>query len=395
MAFAATHHIRELTWPHLLILICGRWLISLAFRIVYPLLVFLAAGFAVDLSTASLLITVQVGASLLSPFGGVLSDNIGDRATMIWSGITFALGAAICALSHTFYLFLCGYAVIGLAIALGMPALQSYVSARSRYERRARMLGVLELSWALSALLGVPLMTWVAEQFGIAAVFASMASAGVVVVLLYIALPNDYQPLLHPSSQPLPAGNVLRIWQQPGILAALGFVFAQLAAVELIFVSYAGWLSSAFGATTTELGLVFALLGIVELAGSLGATLLTDRIGKRRAVLGGFLLVGIWLLLLAQSSSWPIFLTLLLAFDLCFEFAIVSTFPLISGLSAQHRGAILAMMNACIGGGRIVGSLAGPWLSVTAGYPLTSTIAGALALIGAGLGILFIREGNA
>lgn len=126
---------------------------------VYPLLGFLATGFAVDLTTASLLITVQVAASLLSPLGGMLSDSIGDRATMIWGGVIFTIGAALCALSAAFIPCLFGYAVIGLAIAVGMPALQSYVSARSRYERRAQMLGVLELSWALSALLGVPLIT--------------------------------------------------------------------------------------------------------------------------------------------------------------------------------------------------------------------------------------------
>ncbi|RMD76529.1 MAG: MFS transporter, partial [Chloroflexi bacterium] len=136
-------------------------------------------------------------------------------------------------------------------------------------------------------------------------------------------------------------------------------------------------------------------LGVVELLGALTATLFTDRIGKRRAVLGGFALVGIWLLLLPHSNWWPVFLTLLLAFDLCFEFAIVSTFPLISGLNAQNRGAILAAMTACIGGGRIVGSLIGPWLSTIAGYTLNSTLAGICVLIGVGMGWWLMHEGRA
>ncbi|OAN46190.1 MFS transporter [Chloroflexus islandicus] len=395
MTTLTAQYARELTWPQLLTLVWGRWLVSLAFRMVYPLLGFLAAGFAVDLTTASLLITVQVAASLLSPLGGMLSDSIGDRATMIWGGVIFTIGAALCAMSAAFIPFLLGYAVIGLAIAVGMPALQSYVSARSRYERRARMLGVLELSWALSALLGVPLITWGAERWGIAPIFAGLTIAGSMMVISYIMLPNDAQPPSRQPHQPASANQLWHLLRQPNILAALGFIFIQLAAVELIFVSYAGWLSSAFNATTAELGFVFGLLGVVELIGSLGATLFTDRIGKRRAVLGGFLLVGVWLLLLPQSGSWPVFLALLLAFDLCFEFAIVSTFPLMSGLSAQWRGALLALMTACIGGGRIVGSLAGPWISATASYALTSTIAGILVLIGVGIGVLFMKEGDA
>lgn len=287
-----------------------------------------------------------------------------------------------------------GYTVIGLAIALGMPALQSYVSARSQYEQRARMLGVLELSWALSALLGVPLATIIAEQLSIGTVFGLLALAGVVTIGLYAILPGDppvSATLRAAGSQTYDMGAVFR---QTAVLAALGVIFIQLAAVELIFVSYAGWLSSAFGVTTTELGLVFALLGLVELVGSLAATLFTDRIGKRRAVLTGFTLVGCWLLLLPFSGTWPIFLVVLLAFDLCFEFAIVSVFPLVSGLSVRSRGAILALMTACIGGGRVLGSLAGPWISATAGYTMNSILAGGLVFLGVGLGILFMREGR-
>ncbi|WP_298819308.1 MFS transporter [Chloroflexus sp.] len=388
--------LRELTWSQIVALIWGRWLMSLAFRIVYPLLAFLAAGFTIDLSAASLLITVQVAASLLSPLGGALSDRFGDRVTLIWSSAIFTLGATICAFSNAFIPFMIGYAVIGLAIALGMPALQSYVSARSRYERRARMLGALELSWALSALIGVPLATAIAERFGIGAVFGSLALAGASMIGLYAILPVDPPALApsHPAGSSTSAANTMAVLRQPTVVAALGFILIQLAAVELIFVSYAGWLSSVFGATTTQLGLVFALLGLVELIGSLTATLFTDRIGKRRAVLAGFALVGIWLLLLPLSGSWPVFLAVLLAFDLCFEFAIVSAFPLFSGLSARGRGAILAMMTACIGGGRILGSLAGPWITATAGYTLNSMLAGGLVLLGVGLGVWMIREGR-
>jgi hypothetical protein len=84
-----------------------------------------------------------------------------------------------------------------------------------------------------------------------------------------------------------------------------------------------------------------------------------------------------------------------LAFDLCFEFAIVSTFPLVSGLSAQGRGTVLAAMTASIGGGRILGSLIAPWLSITIGYGFNSILAGILVLGAVGFGIMTIREGRA
>ena len=394
MTTLSTTSSQTLSWPHIAILVWMRWLISLVFRLVYPLLTFLATSFAVDLSTASLLITIQVGASLLSPLGGMLSDRFGDRTTIFWSGILFVVGTVVCAFSYHFWLFLFGYGIIGLAVAIAMPALQSYVSARSHYTQRGRMLGILELSWSLSALLGVPLVTWTADRFGLDTVFFALAVVGVINVALTMVLPNDEQ--IHALY--IRSTSESRLWhlvRQPAILSTLIFIFVQMAAVELIFVSYAGWLSSTFGSTTTELGFVFGLLGVVELVGALIATLFTDRIGKQRAVLGGFALVGIWLLLLPHSASWSLFLTLLLAFDLCFEFAIVSTFPLVSGLSAQGRGTVLAAMTASIGGGRILGSLMAPWLSVTIGYGFNSILAGILVLGAVGFGITTIREGRA
>src|SRR5690606_18845196 len=73
---------RGLGWGALAILLVGRIAFNTAFRVVYPLLAFLATGLEVSLSTASLLVTMQVGTTLLSPLGGVLSDARGERFTM-------------------------------------------------------------------------------------------------------------------------------------------------------------------------------------------------------------------------------------------------------------------------------------------------------------------------
>src|SRR5205809_3459671 len=71
-----------LTRRQLVLLFAGRLAVNTAFRLVYPLLAFLAAGLAVDLRTASLLITVQVAATLISPLGGRLADIYGELVVM-------------------------------------------------------------------------------------------------------------------------------------------------------------------------------------------------------------------------------------------------------------------------------------------------------------------------
>lgn len=397
MATQAATAGERITWRELWILLGGRLVFNTAFRLVYPLLAFLAAGFGVSLQTASLLVTVQVGATLLSPLGGRLTDARGERAALAAGLALLTAGAATCALAPGFWQFLGGYAMVGLGTALFMPAVQAYASNRSSYGERGRVLGFLELSWALAALVGVGGLTQLVEaRGGLPAAFLVIAVAGGTMLALTLTLAGGGRGAA-PGAR---AGGgreagLLAALGQPGVAAALAFVAVQMLAVELVFVAYAGWLTADFGASTRQLGLVFGLLGLAELGGSLGATMLTDRIGKRRAVLLGFAATGgLVLLLPATAGSWWLFLPLFLLFMLCFEFAIVSYFPLVSGLGAGARGRVLALAVAASGVGRIGGSLLGALLFERAGFWANGVTAGATALLGVALGAALVREGR-
>lgn len=392
-----------LSWRELAILLGGRLVFNTGFRLLYPLLAFLSVGFGVSLQTASLLVTVQVAATLLSPLGGAFSDARGERAALIGGLALFCAGAVVCALAPSFWPFLAGYALIGLATALFMPAVQSYASNRSDYSQRGRVLGFLELSWALAAMVGVTGLALLVELRGTwGPAFAVLGAVGALMLALTLTLDYGRGSLEREGRldregrerKGLLAGMGAAL-RAPSVAATLAFVTLQMCAVELIFVAYAAWLEGDFGASTQQLGLVFGLVGLAELGGALGATLFTDRVGKRRAVLLGFTATGLLMLLLPSSAgNWGLFLVLFLLFGLCFEFAIVSIFPLVSGLGAGARGTVLALAVAASGLGRIVGSLAGPRLFAGAGFWANGLLAGAIALAGVALGWALVREGR-
>jgi len=391
-----------LSWRELAILLGGRLVFNTGFRLLYPLLAFLSVGFGVSLQTASLLVTVQVAATLLSPLGGAFSDARGERAALIGGLALFCAGAVVCALAPSFWPFLAGYALIGLATALFMPAVQAYASNRSDYSQRGRVLGFLELSWALAAMVGVAGLALLVELRGTwGPAFAVLGAVGALMLALTLTLDHGRGRLERErrerggeGREGLLAGMGAAL-RAPSVAATLAFVTLQMCAVELIFVAYAAWLEGDFGASTRQLGLVFGLVGLAELGGSLGATLFTDRVGKRRAVLLGFSATGLLMLLLPSSAgNWGLFLVLFLLFGLCFEFAIVSVFPLVSGLGAGARGTVLALAVAASGLGRIVGSLAGPRLFAGVGFWANGWLAGTLALAGVALGWALLREGR-
>lgn len=390
----------EVTWPQLLIMLIGRFLFNTAFRMIYPLLALLASGLQVDIRTASLLVTVQVGATLISPLGGALADGWGERRTMLFGLVLFCLGCGVAAFSISFWPFLLGNLLIGIGSSLYNPSVQSYASARSSYARRGRVLGALELSWAASALIGVAALAWLIDRAGSwTPAYLILTALGGVMLLLTLILPPD-GPGTGPQIIDLrkaagaPRQRLDRVTRRR-VLAVLAFSFLALIGVETLLIVYASWLRADFSATTQQLGLVYGLIGAIEIAGSGGSALFVDRIGKLRAVLVSFVGVALTALVLPLSSGqWMLFLVLFLAFHLFFEFGIVSLFPLVSELAPAARGTVIALSIAAIGLGRMVGSLIGPLIWEQLGFLANGLIAAALTIGALAICAAFVREGR-
>jgi predicted MFS family arabinose efflux permease len=395
----------------------GRLALNVAYRIVYPLQPFLAGHLRVDLRTVSALVTVQVLASVASPLGGALADTRGERATMSVGLALFCLGAALCALAGSFGGFLAGYALIGLAVALYQPSAQSYLSARTSYERRGWALGVFETSWALAAMLGVaPLMLLVQASGDSKWAFWIILVAGACsLTLVRLGLPKatagkdprigripaDITENIH-ESWPNPRSRSVRRridWgalRSPSVLGVLAMLFLTVCAVDLILVVQGAWARAAFGADEAALGQVFGLMGVAELGGSLGSTLLVDRVGKKRAVLVGYALTGLSMAALPLSAgSWVAFVALFVLFDLCFEFSIVSSFPLASGVAPAVRGTVMALSVMTIGLGRALGSQLAEPLWGAYGAWASGLMGAAMTLAGVALCWLLVRENEA
>jgi predicted MFS family arabinose efflux permease len=389
----------EITWQQLLILLFGRFLFNTAFRVIYPLLAFFASGMAVDLRTASLLVTVQVGVTLASPLGGFAADRWGERRTMLFGVVLFCVGCVFAATTRAFWPFLVGNVLIGLGSSFYNPAIQSFASARSSYARRGRVLGILELSWAGSAFLGVATLTWLtARTEGWAIAYGLLAGLGVALLLLLLSIPAD-----GPGTGPqiIDLRKAKGAPRQPldrttmtSVIAVMVFTFFALLGIETMLIAAPTWAEADFGVTTEQLGFIYGMVGVIELAGSGGSALFVDRLGKRRSVLVSFVLVALLDLLLPLSGGqWFLFIGLFLAYHLVFEFGVVSLFPLISELAPSARGTVIAISIATVGLGRMVGSLLGPLLLEQGSY-LSNGLAAALftviALVACGV---FVREG--
>lgn len=383
-----------LSITHLWMIVATRLIVNSAFRIVYPLLPFLALRLDVDDATVNLLVTVQVVSGLISLSGGMIADRIGDRLTMALGLAIFAAGSGVCALAGTFLPFFFGYAVIGAGTAIYVPAAQSYVSHHTPYSRRGRALGTVELGWALAGIITVPLLSrLVAAQDDWTLAFVGLGGGGLAALsATLVLLPQGAQGKLEEGGA-VPLRDLLRRRRVVGMAGAL---FLTLAGIELVFIVQSLWQERFLGLDTAGRGDLFGMIGFAELVGALSVALLVDRLGIRRAAIGAYAIAALIYLLLPLTVNHLLFYGIVfLLLGLCFEFALVASFPLLSELAPDARGTTIAFGTAALASGRALGSALGEPIWSSGGRWANGAIACVLTLLGVLLLVRYVREAGA
>lgn len=372
----------QLSRGRLVTFVASRFVLNAIFRLGYPLVPFLALRFGVSERTATSIITVQVALGLFSLLGGWLGDRIGYRRTMLLGLGCTLLGVLGIIAAPAFGWLLVAYALCGMGGALYLPAMQAYVSSLTTYEQRGRAIGLVELSWALAGLLAVPLLLRVVEwQDTIEGAFLILAGSVVAVIGATVALlPDELSSTAPASGVPVPSLDVLR---QPRVLALCAFLFLGVGGNEILFVAQAPWATARFGVSTAELGLAAFAFGVGELGGSILSMLFTDRLGKLRASIIGFVLAAlVYLVLPLSSHSWIGYLAIFALYGIAIEFAIVAGITLSSTASVQSRATVMALVFVSFQIGRAIGSQLGVPLLNRGSLAANSIVAAVAVLAG-------------
>jgi len=350
------------TW---IVVFFSRLMLNLAVRVTYPFLPAIARGLGISFQQAGLLVAARHCMGLTGALWGVVSERKGYGWGMMIGLTALLLGSLTVSFSGSFTFALVGFVFIGISKPVYDPSVQAFVSARIPYSKRAKALGILEASWAGSWLLGIPLSGLLIAHFGWHSPFGLISGAALLAIFLTIRLQdvtltnqasakNGDQNILAPEESP--SGKV-------GPILVLGVSLLMVFANENMVIVYGAWLEEQFQLRVQELGFFSMLVGLAELGGEFTVVALVDRIGKRKAILGGLTLTGLSYIALpfCQSSIYVAAVGLVCMFFL-FEFTIVSIFPYVSEMVPAERGKWLAFNYTALVIGRLCGALSGPWL---------------------------------
>lgn len=298
---------------------------------------------------------------------------------MEWGLVSFVVAAILLVSTGTYVTAVVAFAVFGLSKVLFDPAVHAYVADAVPYRHRGRAIGIVEMSWAAAWLFGVPASGFLIERVGWRAPWAALTVLGLFGLwLTHTRLaathpsPAAYRPPgAQPSQRRLCA--LFSDWRQ---LLRRRNVFALLLASamltlanEIPFIVYGAWLEDAFGLALGAVGLVSIIVGVSEATAELGATLFTDKLGKRRSVVLGLLVLAAALVALPFLSRLGVVPALagVALMMLSFEFGIVSLLPLATEIAPDARGLMLSFNVAAMSLGRLLGSVIGGRLWEAAG----------------------------
>jgi MFS family permease len=337
-------------------------------------------------STFSLSMIVE---GTISAISGRLSDKIGTRPVLAFNALISGAGFILMALVHSIWQM---YLIYGLVIGIGLGGIVVPVvsiMARRFPTKRALMTGIVlsahgvgQILFPLLAYQLITVYNWRTSYviFGIGAFIMIGISA------LFLKQPRVEEIADEVSERPIqtPAGYTFKealhtrlFWLMLIMFTCYGFCF-----ISVLVHIVPNTIN--LGISPSSAANVLSCMGGASIAGRLGLGTIADRIGNRRMIMIGFILLVVSLIWLIQAKNeWSLFL-----------FAIVGGLGLggisssQSPLSAQYfgsreHGSIFGML----GGGTIIISSIGPVLTgylfdLTGNYQASFIVCVAVGLAG-------------
>ena len=350
------------------------------YRFVGPFIATIARGLNVELADIGVAIAISELFGLASPAIGHVVDRVGARrAIAVGMGAGIA-GACLAAASQGVAMLAVALVLIGQGNTTFYLGIGAWIAHHVPYERRGRVIGLIEVAWAFGLLIGVSTMGLVTAATSWRVGYLSGAAAMTVMAFVVVGRIEKQTVEHRIAAAKRVAGRLI----SRGWLVLLSG-FALTAASHSLVVTFGSWLEDEFGLTPAGISAVTFVLGAGELIATLCVARYTDALGKRRAVAIGAALMIPASAGLALWHEHLIVGVLLLAISVIgFEFSVVSTISLGATLMPGSPARGLGLLVGVDTIGRAVMSVPATRLYTSHGIAWPAAMCSILATIAVG-----------
>ena len=345
----------------------------IGFGIVIPILPFMSPALGGDEMDVALVIAVySLGAGVMGPFWGGLSDRIGRKRVLMICLFGGAVSYGMLGVATELWMLYAARGFGGL-MAGSLPVASALMADVSPPHKRAKAMGLVGTAFGLGLILG-PVIGGVLvgpdNSFLMPGLFAAVMSVASVVLAGWV-LPSDRPPAPGPSSVAAVRASIpgfLR--RRRTTLLTLQYVLHTGAVSAAIYLSPL-WLATYQDWGPREVGILFGLVGVAMIVVQ-GALMdwLTRTLGLLNVLTGGAVVFALSLLAaVVTEGEWARGFVVFMAFagaTCCLP--VLNTIAS-SVVASQERGRMMGITALAASAGRVLGPLLTGVVLTTGSYP--------------------------
>lgn len=272
----------------------------------------LASGVGVSAAAAGQLVTAfSLTIAIVAPPAAVALSAVSTRTVFAIALLVFIGANLTAAMTSSFGVLIILRIAAAAAAATATPALHAYAASIAPSGKRGKYTAIVTLGVTGSLAAGVPIGTWIGDALGWRAVFASMAIAGAVTLVLILAfLPSGQRRSASGS-----VAEQLRSLTKVPILLGLLMSCALMCGAMMLLTYFALYLDAVTASGPAERGVALSVAGLAGMLGVLGGGLAVDRLGPERSLAIGITtfcctMLALWLLRFIAPVPFPVVLAL-------------------------------------------------------------------------------------
>lgn len=324
LSYVEARVVRPLIENQTLLILCVTTIVvMMGHGIISPVLPLYAQSFGVGTAMIGLTITVFGAARLVVNLpAGFLSERYGRRFLLFGGPAVMALGSLASGFAPTFGWLIASRFVSGAGSAMYMTGALILLTDITTDENRGRLMSIYQGSLLAGVAIGPAVGGFVAQAFGLAAPFFLVAAlAGLAMLWSFGRMPETAQRQREATPPPErregEAAPALETARQSvlSILARPGFLLVCLLTLSIFLTRTGGRLTllplvgeNRLGMSPGALGLVFAMMAVLNLLTLAPAGTMIDKLGRKAVIVPSALLTGAALVLFAVSGEVWVFI---------------------------------------------------------------------------------------
>ncbi len=370
------------------ILLIARLAFDLDFQVISLFFIVFNDTFNIEIWRLAFLLSTFAIFTLFSPIFGFLSDKYGRKPFIIGGLVVFAISSGLMASAQSSLHLFVARAIAGLSNAIFFPALYAEMGDKFAYERRTRAMAIVRLAWPITFIIGVPLVGYSIEHVSWRLPYIGLALLALLAVLV-IYFGNSSTSESHiPSSEPKSQQNLFKsVLLNRSALAGLIMMFCAVGSIEGLFTFFPVWLENLFQQGETEIALIFSIMGVGTLIGTLLAAGIGDKFGPKRCVVAGLTLSATCMVIIPhlQYSLLAVIVGIFIL-GIFFDFAMTILPAILTQLAPDARGTIMSLNQALTAGAMTTTYALSGLIWTRNNYAVIGLVFGSLIFVGTLIG---------